>query len=787
MNIVRLNEFDRSQRSPLALDKKELLRECRSIASEHLARVLTSMMNGVDDALFKLAEKAENNAVQSSYFDAMREVRIKRATMESECNAEFMRGFNRELKPGASSGSQASPLENNDFELDLVAHEDLEESLAVKSMIVKIQVNHKQELGALDRRLGFLLGDPDLERVNNPLGPEVFCNAFRIACDQIESGIKVKLIILKLFDRYVVNEHIGRIYQEVNRYLISKNVLPKIRHSVRNGQGAVYGQRGYTGVSGEALVGEEQDVFATMQELIGSGVAGATGGMAGAPGYYAGGVTTATLLNNLTRMQQGDPELYADSTAGFDMSAVAAGNVNVIRNIQSTGLISKVGANDGMVIDVVAMLFDYILDDENIPDAMKALIGRLQIPLLKVAMMDRTFFSRKSHPARMLLNRLAEAATGWTQAQDDGLYAQVEKTVQRVLVEFEDDVSIFEGLDKELDRFLNAEQHEAQQKAQQSLRYAQGKERLKLAKLRVREEVDQRTAHQAVPKGVQQFMVTYWQNLLLVTLIKEGEDSIAWKRALTTMDNLLWSVQPKNGADERDRLVKALPRLLELLSEGMDLVSMSAGHREDFLSYLSDLHAQIVHTLPQKDGDAADPLAIDAPLSESIQQVAPYRRQIDEPDPLADDFVEAGANDGNEPDPGDIAEGEELMTATIHRLVQDGDLEVEEITLGSDEEVPTLDDVVEDRYLEQVRELQVGTWVEFRKDDGEIARAKLTWISPVSGVYLFTNRRGLKAAEHTLQGLAIELRRGSARIIEDAPLFDRAVGRVIDDLRKKAG
>ena len=801
MNIVRINDFDRSQRNPLAIDTKELLRECRSIASNHLARVLTTMMNGVDDALFKLAEKAENNAVQSSYFDAMREVRIKRATMESECNAEFVRGFNRELKPGTSSGSPASPLENNDFELDLVAHEDLEESLAVKSMIVKIQVNHKQELGALDRRLGFLLGDPDLERINNPLGPEVFCNAFRIACDQIESGIKVKLIILKLFDRYVVDEHIGRIYQEVNRYLISKNVLPKIRHSVRNGQGVVYGQRSSNGGAGQAMTGEEQDVFATIQELIGAGMVGAPGGVVGAPGgmvgapggmvgvpgYYAGGVTTASILDNLTRMQQGDPELYADSMAGLDMCAVAAGNVNVIRSIQSTGLIPKVGATDGMVIDVVAMLFDYILDDDNIPGEMKALIGRLQIPLLKVAMIDRSFFSRKSHPARMLLNRLAEAATGWTQAQDDGLYAMVEKTVQRVLVEFEADVSIFEELDKELDQFLNAEQHEAEQKAEQSLRYAQGKERLKLAKLRVREEVDERVMRHVVPKGVQQFLVTYWQNLLLVTLIKEGEDSIAWKRALTTMDNLVWSVQPKNGALERDRLVKALPRLLELLTEGMDVVSMSDAHREGFLSYLSDLHAQIVHTSPQKFGDSSDLVENDAFLKDSMQHAASYRWKNDEPDPLADEPIEAVASQGTESDSAAIAKTEEVMTATIHRLVENGDLEVDEITLGGDEEVPTLDEVVEDRYLDQVRQLEVGTWVEFEKDDEEVVRAKLTWISPVSGVYLFTNRRGLKASEHTLHGLAIELRRGSARIIENAPLFDRAVDRVIDDLRKKAG
>lgn len=74
--------------------------------------------------------------------------------------------------------------------------------------------------------------------------------------------------------------------------------------------------------------------------------------------------------------------------------------------------------------------------------------------------------------------------------------------------------------------------------------------------------------------------------------------------------------------------------------------------------------------------------------------------------------------------------------------------------------------------------------MEFRKEDGSTARARLTWISSVSGVYLFTNRKGLKAAERTLQGLAAEFRRGSATIIEDVPLFDKAFSSLLDGLKK---
>lgn len=775
MNIIRMNEFERARKGISSQEAVGLLRECRELAVSRLAAALVNMMGKVDDALFELAEKAENNAVQSLYFDAMREVRLKRASMEIGFKAQLLDGFNREIRKESEAqdhpADSLSTLKMND--LGLVQHDDLEESLAVSNTVNKIEIACKESLGLLNRRIGYLLNDPELTRAKNPLGPEVVCNAFRETCGVVESGIKVKLIIMKLFDRYVASDAMQPLYEDINRHLVERGVLPELRHEIKRTGGdaraaaPVSGGAVGPGATGGAPASEE-DVFATLQQLMlrglpgggsaaGPSALGALGSLGAAAGVGPQSFNRGQFLQNLTFLQQGNGELVAGGIGALNNTDLVSGAVNVIREIRSSGAAGQVGGVDGMIIDVVAMLFDYILDDADIPPAMKALIGRLQIPMLKVGMLDKSFFSRKSHAARRLLNRLAEAAVGWNGEQDHALYRKVESIVQRVLVEFENEVGLFDTLLQEFETFLAEEQHKAEHHEAQSARLVQGKERLALAKQRVRIEVERRIRNPLVPKFVRQFLVSYWQNLLLVTCIKEGEDSIAWKRGLTTMDNLIWSLQPKRGAEERDRLVKMLPSLLRLLREGMELISMREEAFQAFLVELSTLHATIVNVVP-RDSEAAN----DAGLGSMVD------------DPLAEPVADV------EP----VVEDKSVTSATIHRLVTAGDLEIEEITLGDEDETEATP--VEDEFVEQARAIQQGTWVEFAQDNNETLRAKLTWISPVTGIYLFTNRQGLKACDKTLQGLATELRRGTARVLDGAPLFERAVSCVIDGLRKQA-
>ncbi len=60
-------------------------------------------------------------------------------------------------------------------------------------------------------------------------------------------------------------------------------------------------------------------------------------------------------------------------------------------------------------------IFDTVFCDQHIPDEIKALIGFLQIPVLKAALIDKGFFFEEAHPARRLidlLNRPASRGTG---------------------------------------------------------------------------------------------------------------------------------------------------------------------------------------------------------------------------------------------------------------------------------------------------------------------------------------------------------------------------------------
>ncbi|RMG30230.1 MAG: DUF1631 family protein, partial [Gammaproteobacteria bacterium] len=219
-NVISMNAYGRRQS-----DSREgrLLRACRERMQQHLAGALKKMLGKVDDALFELAEKAENNALQSRYFDAMREVRLKRDGIEETFSRALVEGFEAALEP---RGDTAETSETG--ELGLVEDEVLEENLAVRNMVTRVRIDARQELGMLERRLGELLHDPWLDRHENPVGPEVICEAFRLALGDVESGIEVKLIILKLFDRYVVTEDIPPLYRALNAWLVQEGVLPQL-------------------------------------------------------------------------------------------------------------------------------------------------------------------------------------------------------------------------------------------------------------------------------------------------------------------------------------------------------------------------------------------------------------------------------------------------------------------------------------------------------------------------------------------------------------------------------
>jgi Protein of unknown function (DUF1631) len=124
----------------------------------------------------------------------------------------------------------------------------------------------------------------------------------------------------------------------------------------------------------------------------------------------------------------------------------------------------------------------------------------------------------------------------------------------------------------------------------------------------------------------------------------------------------------------------------------------------------------------------------------------------------------------------------------------EGEIEVEEVSLddlpafsgGRSSPAGTVPSRSGDEHSTKAGSMAVGTWIEIRSDEDVRTQARLSWISPLKGTYLFTNRHGAKVAEYSLYQLAKEMRQGGCVIMEEVPLFDRAMSSLVGVLRKDA-
>ena len=160
------------------------------------------------------------------------------------------------------------------------------------------------------------------------------------------------------------------------------------------------------------------------------------------------------------------------------------------------------------------MLFEFILDDYNLSAPVQVLISRLQIPILKVVIKDKSFFSKATHPARKLLNSLARAGIGWSSSDEktrDKLYGQIHNVVQRILNEFDGNIQLFETLNEEFEQFLERENRKAslvEQRTRES-------ERGRIKSQKAQEEVDrllrEKVSRYRLPDSVSDILMNGWR------------------------------------------------------------------------------------------------------------------------------------------------------------------------------------------------------------------------------------------------------------------------------------
>ncbi|QKE62194.1 DUF1631 domain-containing protein [Aquipseudomonas campi] len=741
--------------------------QVRDKAAQQLKLALQALFDNADDTLFEMADRAASNAEQNGFFEAMRDLRLKRKSIE--------RGFLQKLFESFATlnqyevGKAAPQLGAVSFEsLSLVQDDVLEESVALDAMVARVVSRDGVALTHLTTRLNTLISQK-LEDKSNPLGPRALCEQFMALCAGLGVEIRVKLIVLKLFEKYVLAD-LDQLYAAANQQLVELGVLPELKSAPparRNAPGrAAPGNRAAreasAGEASGAAYADEgvQEVFGALQELLAE-----VRGSAAMPRRVAPAdavpISSNDLMRLLSHMQQRLPSDSGQSTDDFDLRNQL--EQLLTRASAKSGKARVVGEIDEDVINLVSMLFEFILDDRTLPDSLKALIARLQIPMLKVAVLDKTFFSRGSHPARRLLNEIASAALGWSaqdDAQRDSLYQRIDQVVQRLLNDFTDDPSIFSDLLAEFLAFTGDERRRSDLLEQRTRDAEEGRAKAELARQQVEQALNTRLLGKTLPEVVVRLLQEGWSKVLQLTCLKHGSESVEWQAALLVMDDLVWSVELHEEPEDRVRLLELVPNLLKALREGLAGAAIDPFVTSEFFSQLEAVHVQAFQrfkrALPEPEVEVEPLLPTDDTSVESSGEVTPL---LDLP-VAAEPEVEAPA-----------------MVEVVEEIVLLAPGEVRE----REAEVSLPDD---DQALLQVDSLRVGSWVEIQEDEEHKLRCKLAAIIKPTGKYIFVNRTGMKVLEKTRMGLAVEFRRAAIRMLDDALLFDRALESVIGNLRK---
>jgi len=801
--------------------KNSVYNSVKRFSLDGLSDLIRVLMENVDDAMFELSDKVKNDRERNMYMEAMREIRLKRDGIKKHFAYEMQQLFDAFV----TGKSAASELDDEE-ELTLVELDELEDSIAIENMISKARPRFEDDLFAVSERLKLVLKRKEISDDENPLDPKAICESFDKASQLLETDIQTKLIFYKLFDKYVMN-NLGHFYQELNELFVKKGVLPgfkpdqeRMKQTSRymanrikkngdhgtggapvlltpgsgTGAGGVAGvqvadgnlfaalQQAVTGVPGGGIA----DAGAAPGGVAGGGVAGggvAGGGVAGggvAPSAQGGSFVAA--LNNLQAASIPNQPLTS-----IDPQSLKQQSHQQLVDFKQQNQ-HQVNATDGQTIDVVSMLFDFFFDDEALPDPIKVLIGRLQIPMLKVAIIDKDFFNQKKHPARKLLDSISRASLGWSEGHTDEqpLIDKTEEIVNFLINEFDEDISVFEEAYIDFENFLT----DQDQKFEKVEKEIQQQEQNRDLQIQQAQDAAAALVHKLINNRelsfeVIDFLETTWTSVLFNAYLSLGESSNHWKNLKRISTTFVWTLIPKFTEEERVKIIQTIPALLRALSKGMDLVKIHLDVQNRIFQMLAQEHAKIVKQTSKNIVTRVDDQTV---WPEDSGAEAFARSQgIDTAE--APDF-EFSANDTGEIEVVENEVADDSITiiseASTTDVIEDlnkfaagvklGEIAIdEEIVLTSDDEdLFEQEDEGED-FLQQARALEIGDWVEFAESQSKILVARLSWKSNVTGNFVFVNRQGHKVRNMTMSNFATELKDGRVKCIESASVFDRAI------------
>jgi hypothetical protein len=768
---------------------RRLIEDTYELATEWLRMPLEQALDDFAKGLFINAEHTRSGLDQRAQMDSREQL------LRGRCDVAgaFVRRIGEALDqlgqrtPPAKEAHVTQPL-------GLVQRDEHELASALEKVAAR-GMARGAPLFELSYRLAVLTGTPPLEGAAQPLGPHVLTRAFHAATAALELPLRHQLALLNSFDRMVMQQ-IAPLYEKINAYLLGDGLLPHLnayllpaapardaartqrtdktreqaqRRAQRDNDSAPAPQHG----SNDAPIA----VLDNLRELLAQqrGERGAGGsGLA---------VSTTELESALSALQQHVTDVTEHT--GRELRSAQRLRQELVaqlnRNRPADSAKRHLSRAQDDTLELVARLFEQLGHQVQGDGNAHAVLGGLELPVLRMALADEGFFEHPEHPARRLIETITQAADDWLDAPggdpDRTLRAKLDQVVERASTE-PPTAGLYATLLANIEQHLADLKMRAQVAERRHVKAMQGRERLADAHQRADELMVERFTR-GTPHGLMRVLLDLaWKDVLTLTLLRHGEEHPRFRAQLAMTDQLL-GLTPVTDRTQLTQEVEAGLCQIGMAGEeasqiAQRLVTADAQMRAN--GEVAPSTTEIVMRLkqnPRLGSPAAEPANAPAASSATPSANAPAAQATGgrTAESAPPDITTAPRHSPEHASPAEAA---------AHRAN------------GADDpqrpaRSPAPANAHEARLNQRLRRLPFGTWLECRDPgSGANVQRKIAWYSTLSGQALLVNRRGQRIEEVALAELARRMAAGRVRILPERRdnLLDRAWRNLTGSLRR---
>ena len=588
--------MDKQPHMPTLADRSDLASRARHLLAQQIAEcggllepLLRNALDDLEHELFRIGEQSSGGQSQHEAMEALKEVKRLRPRFHGRFMALLEQRFAGIDRPAAAPAKNPRA----DGDLSLVDPHEFDETMALDDLSTRTELHAGNAIFDLCHRYAVLFAAPPLDNDTLPPGPHALAGVLGEAATDFGLQREHRLLFYRLCDRRLFTAA-EAFYARLNDHLRSAGILPDLRSYLpRRPASASRPSPPETQAPPEA--------------------ANDSGPMAPAINFTAPAPPPMgelhTLLDARRRaLNPADAEAAAAQSAQFASMPELQEALSALQALPSRNAAPQPGARlsgDLMAqlrrashgnevqlqpehrdaLDLVGLLYDQLLTETRTEGIAQQLLASLQVPLLRIALSDSNFFTVRNHPARRLLNLVLETANLWLDRSDEkfdnALNQRLQRSVKRVVEDNTGDMGVIEKEADDLDTHLKLISRRAEIAERRQVEAAQGRDRLQDARAAAAKAIDARLSKHKTTPLVRSLLENAWADALTLTLLREGENSEAYRRRLAAVDQLL------DAPAERDNA-----RLAADFSHGLTQVGLQANEADQITRYALELPQQ---------------------------------------------------------------------------------------------------------------------------------------------------------------------------------------------------